>query len=118
MEAHKRMPYTLEVARFITDKEECKAKGGTTEHVGYMRALFRTKQAAAAYYDRHNPHMRKLDAHNTWKSDWDPTTHLLYIVREAHLLIDTIAPFDANDEPVETHTAGGITTTYPTFRYR
>ena len=112
------MPYTLEVARFITDGEEWRAKGGKIEHVGYMRALFRTKKAAAAYYDRHNPHMRKLNEYNTWQSDWDPATHLLYIVRESHLLIDTIAPFDANDEPVVTHTAGGITTTYPTFRYR
>lgn len=110
------MPYVLEVARFITDREECWAKNGQIEHVGYMRALFRTKQAAAAYYDRHNPHLRKLNAHRTWQSDWDPETHLLYIVREYHGLIDTIAPFDPGDEPVVTKIAGNvITTTYPTF---
>ena len=115
--AHKLiMPHVLEVVRFITDEEECQAKGSKFEHVGYMRAVFRTKKAAASYYDRHNPNMRKLNAHNTWKSDWDPETHLLYIVREHHGLIDTVAPFDARDEPVVTREArGGFTTTYPTY---
>lgn len=109
------MTYVLEVVRFIADREEWQAKGGKFEHVGYMRAVFRTKEAAASYYDRHNPHRRKLNAHNTWQSDWDPETHLLYIVRENHGLNDTVAPFDAQDEPVVTNEAGGITTSYPTF---
>lgn len=107
------MTYVLEVVRFITDSEEWRAKGGKFEHVGYMRARFRTKEAAASYYDRHNPDQRKLNAHNTWKSDWDPETHLLYIVRKNHGLIDTVAPFDAQDAPVVTHEARGLTTTYP-----
>lgn len=109
------MTYVLEVVRFITDRGEWEAKGGKFEHVGYMRAVFRTKEAAAAYYDRHNPNRRKLNAHNTWKSDWDPETHLLYIVRENHGLNDTVAPFDSRDEPVVIHKEGGSTTTYPTF---
>ena len=54
---------------------------------------------AASYYDRHNPHMRGLNAHNTWRSDWDPTTSLKYIVRKDHGLNQTIPPFDPTDEP-------------------
>lgn len=110
------MTCVLEVVRFITDREEWQAKGGKFEHVGYMRAVFRSKEAAASYYDRHNPNRRKLNAHNTWKSDWDPETHLLYIVREDRGLIATVAPFDARDEPVVTHgEKGSRTTSYPTL---
>lgn len=97
------MVFTLEVVRFIRDMEEAKEKGGKLEHVGYMRAIFRTKKDAASYYDRHNPHMRSLNALNTFCSDWDPKTWLQYIVREEHGLIDTVAPFDLQDEPVLTH---------------
>ena len=43
--------------------------------------------------------MRGLNAHNTWKSDWDPTTSLMYIVRKDHGLNQTIPPFDPTDEP-------------------
>jgi len=102
------MSYVLEVVRFISDKNEWMENGGTAEHVGYMRAYFRTKGDAASYYDRHNPHMRGLNAHNTWKSDWDPETHRLYIVRENHDLIQTIAPFDAEDEPVVKHSENAV----------
>ena len=94
------MVFVLEVVRFITDTEEALAKGGKLEHVGYMRAKFRTKESAVTYYDRHNPHMRSLNAHKTWSSDWDPVTRLKYIVREDRCLIDTIPPFDARDEPI------------------
>ena len=34
-----------------------------------------------------------------WKSDWDPTTSLMYIVRKDHGLNQTIPPFDPTDEP-------------------
>ncbi len=104
------MPFVLEVVRFIDDRDEWMAKGGKQEHVGYMRAHFRTKKDAASYYDRHNPHMRGLNAHNTWNSDWDPTTSLLYIVREDHHLIQTIPPFDPADEPAIKRTESGVGT--------
>lgn len=102
------MPFVLEVVRFILDHDEWMAKCGKQEHVGYMRAYFRTKRDAASYYDRHNPHMRGLNAHNTWKSDWDPTTSLMYIVRENHCLIQTIPPFDPADEPVIDRSGSGV----------
>lgn len=79
--------FVLEVVRFIRDHDEWMVKGSKHEHVGYMRANFCTKEAAATYYDRHNPHMRRLNAFNTWKSDWDPDTSLLYIVRENHHML-------------------------------
>jgi len=58
--------------------------GGFLEHVGYLRAVFRRKEDACSYYDKHNPHMRPLNAHKTFISDWDPDTRLLYIVRIFH----------------------------------
>ena len=103
------MPFVLEVVRFIQDRDEWMAKGGKQEHVGYMRAHFRTKKDAASYYDRHNPHMRGLNAHNTWASDWDPNTSLMYIVREDKHLNHTISPFDPEDEPVIERTESGVT---------
>ena len=44
----------------------------------FQNAIFARKQMS--YYDRHNPHMRWLNAHNMWASNWDPTTSLMYIV--------------------------------------
>ena len=95
-----RHTYVLEVVRYIKDYDEADAKGGNLEHMGYMKAKFRTKKDAALYYDRHNPHMRNLNAHGTWRSDWDPNTCLMYIVREDHALLDSIQPFDSADEPL------------------
>ena len=90
------MPFVLEVVRFVSDREEWKAKGVKKEHVGYIQARFETKEEAAAYYDRHNPHMRKLNAHGTWTSDWDHRTRLLFIVREddPHVIDKSISPFE------------------------
>ena len=105
------MSFVLEVVRFIRDRDEWMAKGGEFEHVGYMRAKFRTKQDATSYYDRHNPHMRGLNVFNTWKSDWDPTTELAYIVREYHGIIQTIAPFDSKDEPLVERSEKGVKST-------
>lgn len=68
-------------------------------HVGYMRAIFRSKSKAAAYYKRHNLHMRDLNAHGTWRSDWDPETMLRYAVRRFDREVMTIPPFDPADEP-------------------
>ena len=110
------MSFVLEVVRFIQDREEWMAKGSKKEHVGYMRANFRTKKDAASYYDRHNPRMRGLNAHNTWASDWNPSTGLMYIVREDHDLIQTIPPFDPADEPVIKCTESGVDTEFRWLR--
>ena len=110
------MPFVLEVVRFIQDRDEWMAKDGKLEHVGYMRAHFRTKKDAASYYHRHNPHMRGLNAHNTWKSDWDPTTSLKYIVRKDHGLNQTIPPFDPPDEPAIERTESEVRIKYRWLR--
>jgi len=67
---------------------------GKFVHVGYMKKIFNTKKAAVEYYNVHNPHMRTLNAHGTWKSDWDPTTRLRYIPRVYHGVRMTLASFD------------------------
>ena len=85
------MGVVLEVVEFT--------EAGTFVHVGYMNAKFQTRKDAASYYNRHNPHMRSLNAHNTWASDWDPVTRLKYIVREDYNVQQTIAPFDPDDLP-------------------
>ena len=92
--------YVLEVVEFITEK--CGEEGwfklcGKYKHIGYMKAKFKTKKDAVSYYDRHNPHMRSLNAHNTYKSDWHPNTKLLYIVREDYLINMTIDCFSIED---------------------
>ena len=77
------MAYILEVQRFIYDGHKLHPEwNGKCEHIGYMNIIFKTKQQACSYYDKHNPHMRSLNAHNNWRSDYDPNTYLLYIVRE------------------------------------
>lgn len=105
--------YVLEVVRFIHDRKEWMKRGSKQEHVGYMRAHFRTKKDAASYYDRHNSHMRGLNAHNTWQSDCDPNTNLLYIVRVSHNLSCTISPFDPNDEPTFDMRGSGMYSSAP-----
>jgi hypothetical protein len=87
------MPYILEVQRFDT-QGNLEYPNGKSEHIGYMNKVFRTKQDARRYYDRYNPHMRSLNAHNTWCSDWDPNTHLLYIVRKRFYEYLKIPPFE------------------------
>lgn len=70
-------------------------------HVGYMKIRFKDKNSACIYYDAHNKHMRPLNAHNNFKSDWDPNTKLAYIVRKDYsmpLTIDTFNPGDSDHE--------------------
>lgn len=67
---------------------------GKFVHVGYMKQRFITKNAAAAYYDAHNPHLRPLMAHSTGVSDWDPNTRLRYIPRLAHGARMTVPSFE------------------------
>lgn len=91
--------YVLEVCEFITEKEgdngwlalETKIK-----HIGYMKGKFKTKKDAVSYYDKHNPHMRSLNVDN-YRSDWDPDTKLLYIVRDDYLINMTIDCFSIED---------------------
>ena len=90
--------YVLEVVRFITEKEGNDTK---QQHVGYMKAKFRTKTDACSYYDRHHPHMRSLNVLGTYESDWDPTTKLKYIVRRDYLLRDSIDTFSPADLPLD-----------------
>ena len=46
-----------------------------------MNKIFRSKQKASDYYYSHNPHMRRITFKSDWKSDWDPSTYLLYVIR-------------------------------------
>jgi hypothetical protein len=88
--------YVLEVCKFINEKEGENgwlALGGKYQHIGYMKMKFKNKKDAIFYYDKHNPHMRSLNAHNTYKSDWDPETKLFYIVREDNFINTTIDLF-------------------------
>ena len=95
--------YVLEVLEFITEKEGDNgwlALGGKVKHIGYMKGKFKTKKDAASYYNRHNPHMRDLDAYDSidiYRSDWDPNTKLLYIVRDDYLINATIDCFSTDD---------------------
>ncbi len=76
-------PYILEVQKFEPKGHNIHPEwNGKCEHIGYMNKIFKTKQEASDYYDKYNPNMRSLNAHNTWCSDWNPQTHLKYIVRE------------------------------------
>jgi len=43
-----------------------------------MKGYFKTNNDAVSYYDRHNPHMRSLNARGTYRSDWDLDTFALY----------------------------------------
>jgi len=92
--------YVLEVCEFIIEKEGdngWSAKGGKIKHIGYMKGKFKTKKDAISYYDRHNRHMRSLNAHNTFMSDWDPVTKLLYIVRDDYLINMMVDCFSVED---------------------
>ena len=86
--------YVLEVVEYHINKND---NLPMLIHVGYMKGKFKTKKDAVSYYDRYNPHMRSLNAHNTYISDWDPNTKLLYIVRDDHLINATIDCFCADD---------------------
>ena len=62
--------YVLEVVEFITEREGDNGwlkLGSKFKHIGYMKAIFKTKKDAVSYYDRHNPHMRSINAYNNYK---------------------------------------------------
>lgn len=91
------MPYILEVQKFNPDGHNMQPDWkGKSEHIGYMNKLFKTKQEACDYYDKYNSHLRSLNAHNDWCSDWDPNTYLIYIIREHFYEYLKIQPFEDN----------------------
>jgi hypothetical protein len=63
-----------------------------------MNKIFKTKKEASDYYDKYNKNMRSLNAHNTYISDWNPVTYLLYIVRKYNGEKLTIPPFKKSDK--------------------
>jgi hypothetical protein len=93
--------YVLEVLEFITEKDGDNGwlvQGEKIKHIGYMKGKFKTKKDAVSYYNRHNPHMRSLKwDDNNYRSDWDPNTKLLYIVRDDYLINATIDCFSIDD---------------------
>ena len=48
-------------------------------------SIFAAKASAcnySLYYNSNNQHMRPITKHHRYRSDWDPNTRLMYIVRE------------------------------------
>lgn len=82
-----------------------------------MKGKIKTKKYAVSYYDRHNPRMRSLNAHNTYISDWDPNTKLLYIVRDDYLINETIYCFSIDDNSVDDINNGVGTTNFKWLKY-
>lgn len=95
--------YCLEILRYVEDENERLARNGVFAHVGYEHRVdpatgrreivrFSSMEEAAAYYDENKREygegypadwrMRRLNAHNTWRSDWHPVTKLAYAVCE------------------------------------
>ena len=103
--------YVLEVCEFLHfDDVITKNMNSTINHVGYMKGKFKTKEDAASYYDRHNPHMRSLcGCGGAYRSDWDPKTRLLYIVRDDYLINATIDCFSIEDNSEMNNTTNGGT---------
>lgn len=91
--------YVLEVVKFV-EPENNDPPGPLPlyTHVGYMKPIFQTIDDACTYYDRHNPHMRSLNAHSTLCSDWDPQTYCAYIIRENHHICPSIPGFGHGDD--------------------
>ena len=77
--------FILEIQQFIV--------GSGFIHSGYMNRLFNSRKAAADYYNLHNPHMRDLNAHGNWCSDWDVNDKLRAVVRLYHGELLTISPY-------------------------
>jgi hypothetical protein len=80
------MTFILEVQKFNSD--------GKNEHVGYIDKVFNSKSEARDYYDKYNSHMLSLNAYNNWRSEMDPNTNLIYVVREHLNEYLKIAPFE------------------------
>ena len=87
------MPFVLEIQKLNIHQTEYTRK---SEHVGYMNKVFQSKQETCDYYNKFNPHMRSLTAHESWCSDWDPNSELIYIVREHYYEYLHLPPFEAH----------------------
>lgn len=89
--------FVLEVIKFIEERHGEKGwekLGSKYLHQGYMNKKFRTRKEACKYYRNHNPHMREITEESRYRSDWDPETKLLYIVREDHWIHAGIPAFE------------------------
>jgi len=82
--------FILEVQQFTETKP---GVNNGFKHIGYMDILFINKKEACLYYDKYHKQMRSLNAHKTWRSDWNSETKLRYIVREYNYEIMKIKPF-------------------------
>ena len=78
--------FMLEVQEFVV--------GTGFIHFGYMNKLFKTREIAADYYNLYNPHMRDLNAHGNWCSDWDITDQVRVVVRVYHGEVLKINAYD------------------------
>lgn len=78
--------YFLEVQKFIRPD---------FIHVGYMNRLFNCKKDVVFYYKKYNPHLRCLNAHDTYTSDWDPRTFLRYKLQTYRHEALNVQPFDS-----------------------
>lgn len=89
------MMYVLEAQLFATRGrwQRAQAFNGIFRHIGYMDEVFSSFDNACAYYDEHNSHMRKINAHLNGKSDWNPDSRLRYVVREYDGETRDIPPF-------------------------
>ena len=89
------MTYILEVQKFNSDGHNIHPEwNGNCEHIGYMNIIFNSKSEARDYYDKYNPHMLSLNSYNTWCSECDPNTNLIYIVRSHFNEYLKIEPFE------------------------
>lgn len=96
------MKYVLQVVQIIIEGDpDWIIHGGKRKHIGFMKGKFETKKDCCIYYDRHNPHLRSLNALGTYVSDWDPNTKLMYIVCKDHNIVDDIPPFSMDVFPID-----------------
>ena len=98
--------YMLEIQRYVQSQG--------FEHVGYINALFRSKDSAAHCYNINNPQLRNLNRRVNWKSDWDPITRLRAVVRKYNGEIMTINTYNLADMPVQTNHVDIYTREFPT----
>lgn len=78
-------------------QEKVNVDNGMWQHRGYMNVKFNSKEKAAAYYDKHNPRMRQLNARNNWCSDWNPIDKFRYVIRRYNNEILDIPPVKLED---------------------
>lgn len=84
--------YMLEIQRYIHNKG--------FEHVGYINALFRSREIAAYYYAVHNSFVDGPSAANGWTGDYDIKTKLRASVRVNNNEIMTLDAYRAKDMPI------------------